>query len=69
MKMTWAEKNERRKSKKGESTSYVRKTYRDGRRNRRVLANKGAFGNLKGRAYNLCALGTWSSRTDDDDSE
>lgn len=67
MKMTWEEKNERRKSKRGEVNSATRRTYRDGRRNRRILANKGAFGNLKGRAYNLCALGTFSGRVDDDD--
>lgn len=67
--MTWEEKNERRKSRRGESNSGARRTYRDGRRNRKVLANNGAFGNLKGRAYNLCALGTWSTRADDDDSE
>lgn len=69
MKMTWAEKNERRKAKRGVDGSGARRTYRDGRKNRHILANNGAFGNLKGRAYNLCALGTWSGRTDSDDDE
>lgn len=59
----WSVKNERRATMKGAPDSSLRRTYRDGRKNRRELANKGAFGNLDGRAYNLCAMGTNSSVT------
>lgn len=67
MKMTWADKNERRKRRKGEKGSLARRNYNDGRKNRHVLANKGAFGSLSGRAHNLCAMGTNSPRVDSDD--
>jgi hypothetical protein len=59
----WVDKTARRREMKGEANSITRRTYRDGRRNRKVLANNGAFGNLDGRAYNLCALGTHSTIT------
>lgn len=55
---TWQHKNERRKEAKNADP----RVYREGRRNRRMLANKGAFGNLTGRAFNWCALGTSTTR-------
>ena len=62
----WSVKNERRKEMRGDNGSVRRRNYRDGRRNRHVLAQNGAFGSLSGRAYNLCAMGTHSNRIDDD---
>lgn len=57
----WSVKNERRQAMRGN------RSYAEGRKNRRMLANKGAFGNLSGRAHNLCAIGTHSSRLDKDE--
>jgi hypothetical protein len=56
----WQRKNQLRK----EAKSADPRAYREGRRNRRMFANNGAFGHWSGRTFNWCALGTSTTRKD-----